>query len=271
MLASPRRAMLAVVIFRFDDYELDEDAGELRRSGVRVEIQPKPFELLRLLVRERARVVPADELMSALWPGIAVTPSSLTRAVSHARRAIGDTHTGERIQSAARRGYRFAGEVREGPAPAAVIAQADERTFTAFVGREEALAELRAAFEAARAGRVGSSPAAQIGRRAWSRRSRAMQTRWGARQRAAAIARARRRSDVDPAGRRLMAETPCAGRTEEAPKRADEMGLFGRSARPDVAGAGAFLFFEAAADCASRCARAPAGIARRCPVAANDR
>ena len=77
------------MIFRFGGYELDEEAGELRRRGELVGIQPKPFELLRILLRERERIVSSEELFEALWPGVAVTPSSLTRAVSVARRAIG--------------------------------------------------------------------------------------------------------------------------------------------------------------------------------------
>src|SRR5690606_11478826 len=101
------------MIFRFGRYELDEEAGELRRDGRPVEVQPKPFALLALLLRERARVVSNDELFEALWPGVAVTPSSLTRAVSLARKAIGDTHRGETLRSVARRGYRFTGEVVE--------------------------------------------------------------------------------------------------------------------------------------------------------------
>jgi DNA-binding winged helix-turn-helix (wHTH) protein len=153
--AQEERANIGRVIFQFGDYELDEEAGELRRGGARVELQPKPFELLRTLLRERARIVSNDELMNALWPDTAVTPSSLTRAVSLARRAIGDAHHGERIRSEARRGYRFVADVRElsvrAPAARGSEAIADARA-TPFVGREDALRELRSALEAARAG-----------------------------------------------------------------------------------------------------------------------
>ncbi|RIL06783.1 MAG: hypothetical protein DCC71_05260, partial [Proteobacteria bacterium] len=92
-------------------YELDEEAHELRRDGEPVAIQPKPLALLLHLVRERDRVVPLDELFEVLWPGVAVTPSSLTRAVSVARSAIGDTGRGDLVRSFARRGYRFCGDV----------------------------------------------------------------------------------------------------------------------------------------------------------------
>ncbi len=150
------------MIYRFGSYELDVAAGELRRvGGERIDVQPKPLALLELLIRERARIVSADEILDALWPGVAVTPSSLTRAVSLARRAIGDTHRGDVIKSYARRGYRFCGETAElagggagagtqpgrSPAGDATDVSAGEP----FVGRADALARLRAAWgEAAR-------------------------------------------------------------------------------------------------------------------------
>jgi len=151
-----RSQRAVAVIYRFGHFELDEEAGLLRRAGEPVELQPKPFELLRLLLRERARVVTNDELFAALWPDTVVTPGSLNRAVSHARRAIGDSHKGELLRSVPRRGYRFAGEVtafeRGAPQPSAAPAA---RGGTAFVGREEALAALRGAFAQAEAGRGG--------------------------------------------------------------------------------------------------------------------
>src|SRR5690606_21540092 len=119
------------------------------------------------LVRERARVVPSEELFAALWPGVAVTPSSLTRAVSLARKAIGDTHRGETLRSVSRRGYRFVGEVIEVggaqvvPAPAAAVVAADPsapppvRAEATFVGREHALAALRGAWRRALDGQGG--------------------------------------------------------------------------------------------------------------------
>ena len=130
---------------RFGDYELDEDAGELRHRGAAVEIQPKPLALLALLVRERARVVPARELIDSLWPDTRVSPASLTRAISHARRAIGDTNRGALIRSVSRRGYRFCADVVEldlaaAPPPAASGAG------RVFVGREDPLARLERAF-----------------------------------------------------------------------------------------------------------------------------
>ena len=136
---------------RFGNYELDEASAELRHAGRVVEIQPKPLALLALLVRERSRVVPARELLDALWPDTQVTLASLTRAVSHARRAIGDTNRGSLIKSVSRRGYRFCGDVLEldRASPPSEAASAGRDPALLFVGREEALGRLEDAFAAA--------------------------------------------------------------------------------------------------------------------------
>src|SRR5262245_23058042 len=142
-------------------FELDEAAGELRRDGEPVAIQPKPFALLRHLICERERVVPLEELFSHLWPDVAVTPSSLTRAVSVARSAIGDPGRGEVIRSVARRGYRFCADVisvdaADASVPAAPAEGARGRpgdtARAPFVGREDALASLREAWREAATG-----------------------------------------------------------------------------------------------------------------------
>jgi DNA-binding winged helix-turn-helix (wHTH) protein len=142
------------VIYRFGAYELDEARGELRRDGKAVAIQPKPLALLELLLRERERVVPSDEILETLWPDTVVTPGSLNRAVSHARRAIGDTHKGRWIRSISRRGYRFSGEVSQlDPARPAAAAEAKERP---FVGRADALARIREAWARVAGERAGA-------------------------------------------------------------------------------------------------------------------
>jgi DNA-binding winged helix-turn-helix (wHTH) protein len=144
------------VVYRFGAYELDEARGELRRDGKAVAIQPKPLALLGLLLRERERMVPSDEILATLWPDTVVTPGSLNRAVSHARRAIGDTHKGRWIRSISRRGYRFSGEVTViEPGRAAAAARAAPAPERPFVGRADALARVREAWARALGERAG--------------------------------------------------------------------------------------------------------------------
>ena len=53
------------MIFAFGHFELDEERRELRRAGAVVPLEPKPFALLRHLVRHRERVVSQRELREA--------------------------------------------------------------------------------------------------------------------------------------------------------------------------------------------------------------
>lgn len=131
------------MIYRFGTCELDLARRELRRDGEPVALQPKPMSLLALLIAERHRVVPKDELLEEVWSGVAVTESSLTRAISVARKAIGDRGERSFIRSHARRGYRFVGAVDEVEGSASAVGAAAPTGVDAFVGREAATVALQ--------------------------------------------------------------------------------------------------------------------------------
>ena len=71
--------------FCFGRFELDESKRELRLGARVMEMQPRVFDLLVYLVRNQERVVPKEELLSAIWPEVIVTDSSIMRAVSLVR------------------------------------------------------------------------------------------------------------------------------------------------------------------------------------------
>ena len=48
--------------FRFGEFDLDVDAGELRRNSRRLKLQPQPFKLLLLLVRRAGSLVSREEI-----------------------------------------------------------------------------------------------------------------------------------------------------------------------------------------------------------------
>jgi Predicted integral membrane protein len=102
----------------FEDYSLDVDRRELRRSADLVMIEPQVFDLLVYLVRNRDRVLSKDDLMAAVWDGRIVSESTLTSRINSARKAVGDTGGEQRlIRTYARKGVRFVSEVRESPVP----------------------------------------------------------------------------------------------------------------------------------------------------------
>jgi pimeloyl-ACP methyl ester carboxylesterase len=108
------------VIVAFEDLELDLSQVELRRSGVRVPVEPQVFEVLAYLVNHCDRVVPKEELMDNVWGGRFVSETAVTSRIKQARQAIGDNGQAQRlIRTVHGRGYRFVGPAREmGPVPA---------------------------------------------------------------------------------------------------------------------------------------------------------
>lgn len=126
---------------RFGEFELDQAGFELRKRGRVVPVQPKVFDLIVHLARNRDRVVTKDELFETVWQGVAVTEASLSQAISLARRALDDTpeleHTIRTIRS---KGFRFVAEPNGAPdARAPVPSSARPSTWSATNARITAL------------------------------------------------------------------------------------------------------------------------------------
>ena len=117
------------MLFFFDDNVLDPDRRELRRKGALVPVEPQVFDLLLFLIRNRDRVVSKDDLIAAVWDGRIVSESTLASRINAARRVIGDSGEQQRlIRTAARKGVRFVGDVREGQVPSEVSAPVAARS-----------------------------------------------------------------------------------------------------------------------------------------------
>jgi class 3 adenylate cyclase len=102
------------VIYGFEDFVLDTDRQELRRSGERIAVEPQVFDLLHFLIANRERVVSKDDIFATVWEGRIVSESALTSRLTAARHAVGDSGAQQRlIRTFPRKGHRFVGKVRE--------------------------------------------------------------------------------------------------------------------------------------------------------------
>ena len=102
-------------VVQFDGFELRLETGELRRNGMRVRLQTKPFQILAALLERPGRVVTRDELRMRLWPSDTFVDfeSGLNTAANRLRIALGDSAENPRyIETLARIGYRFVAPVR---------------------------------------------------------------------------------------------------------------------------------------------------------------
>jgi len=101
---------------RFDMFELDAKGGQLRRSGLPVDLSPQLLTILVMLAERPGELVTRKEIKEALWPGQSYgdLDSRLNFAVKKLREALGDDAEQPRyVQTVRNAGYRFIAPVRE--------------------------------------------------------------------------------------------------------------------------------------------------------------
>ena len=114
MVSSSTEAPSKVV--RFGLFEVDLDASELRRKGLRLKLQDQPLHLLKVLLEHPGTLVTRDELRQRLWkPDTFVEfDHSLNTAMMRLREVLGDSSDNPMfIQTVPRKGYRFIAPVHE--------------------------------------------------------------------------------------------------------------------------------------------------------------
>jgi DNA-binding winged helix-turn-helix (wHTH) protein/Tol biopolymer transport system component len=103
-----------VGVVKFGVYEVDPQAGELRRNGVKIKLQEQPFQVLTMLLERPGEVIPREELQRRLWPADTFVDfdHSLNAAIKRLRDALRDSADNPRfVETLARRGYRFVAPV----------------------------------------------------------------------------------------------------------------------------------------------------------------
>jgi eukaryotic-like serine/threonine-protein kinase len=99
---------------RFGPFELDLRGRELRKEGRRIRLQEQPFQILQMLLESPGEVVSREDIRKRLWVDNTVVEfdHSISAAVRRLREALRDSADKPRyIETVARRGYRFIGEV----------------------------------------------------------------------------------------------------------------------------------------------------------------
>ena len=80
-------------ILRFDTFEVDVSARELRKQGVRIKIQEQPFQVLTLLLQRPGEVLTREELRTHIWQGETFVDfdNGLNTSINRLRDALGDS------------------------------------------------------------------------------------------------------------------------------------------------------------------------------------
>jgi TolB-like protein/DNA-binding winged helix-turn-helix (wHTH) protein/Tfp pilus assembly protein PilF len=112
-------------IARFGVFEADFDRRQLTKSGFRIRLQGKPFQLLELLLERQGTVVTREELKENLWSDDTFVEfdAGLNTAVKKLRAALSDSADNPRfVETVPRVGYRFVAPVSvSGPVAASTI------------------------------------------------------------------------------------------------------------------------------------------------------
>jgi DNA-binding winged helix-turn-helix (wHTH) protein/TolB-like protein len=98
------------VTYRFGLFEFDDTAGELRRQGRLVRLEPQPARALALLLSRAGGVVSREEMRAHVWnAGTHVDfDRGLAYCIGQVRTALGDTADNPRfVETLPRRGHRF--------------------------------------------------------------------------------------------------------------------------------------------------------------------
>lgn len=117
-------------VARFGVFEADLRTRELRKRGLRLKLEEKPFQILELLLERAGELVTREALREKLWPDTFVGfDRSLNTAINKLRQVLGDLAVNPRfVETRPRRGYRFIAPVempgagmRSSPQPSEAI------------------------------------------------------------------------------------------------------------------------------------------------------
>jgi len=95
---------------RFGEFTLDTDTRQVLGAGGVLHLSPKAYELLKILVENRPRVLAKNEIHEHLWPSTFVSEVNLATLIGEIRDALGDDARKPRfIRTAHGFGYAFCG------------------------------------------------------------------------------------------------------------------------------------------------------------------
>jgi len=101
-------------MYKFGIFQLDEEAIRLTKNNENISIEPRVFNTLLFLIKNRHRVVTKEDLFDKIWRGRPVTDYVITRIIYQLRKILDDESGGDStIRTVRGIGYQFMGMVEE--------------------------------------------------------------------------------------------------------------------------------------------------------------
>ena len=106
-------------VYQVGDLCVDMGCCRVTRQGEVVPLTRLSFDLLVALVQASPNVLTPDLMMDRVWPGVVISPETVTQRVKVLRDALGDDPRNPRyIEGVRGRGYRLRTAVSQVPTPA---------------------------------------------------------------------------------------------------------------------------------------------------------
>lgn len=167
------------MLLAFGSYRFDPQALTLYQGQRIIPLPAKSAQVLALLLEHHGEVVTKEQFLSTVWKDTFVEPRALTQCIFLLRKALDDQDSQTLIETAAKRGYRFAAPVSalvidssspvSAPAPAPPSPSSHRlHLHWAWAVLPFLLAALLAAYWMARAARPAPSAIASALRLTWS-------------------------------------------------------------------------------------------------------
>ena len=99
-------------LYEFGPFRVNPEKEILLRAGEPIQLTPKTFQILLVLVRHSNEVVTKEDLMKTVWPDTFVEEANLSRNIFMLRKALGERPQDHRyVVTVPGRGYRLAESV----------------------------------------------------------------------------------------------------------------------------------------------------------------
>ena len=135
--------MISAECYAFGEFVLQRSQQRLLRGdGSPVELTPRVYATLLLLVENAGELIEKDRLVEQVWPGLVVGDNSLSQVIARLRRLLRDEAQESRfIQTVPRKGFRFIAPVTPLDPPRPTAPAAPDEAAPPFLGANLAAAD----------------------------------------------------------------------------------------------------------------------------------
>jgi Tol biopolymer transport system component/DNA-binding winged helix-turn-helix (wHTH) protein len=155
--------------YQVDDLLIDLGRWHVSRAGHDIPLPHLSFELLVALIRSAPNLVTIDQLAEQVWPGVTVTPETVSHRVKRVRDALGDDSRAPHYIAGVRgRGYRIVPTVRPlADGGRAIQPEAEPAPASSVAMRADGVATVPATVESGAQALDARKPWAHLRTRTW--------------------------------------------------------------------------------------------------------